>query len=113
VVGWFRAHDESSTRTPEQIAKERAAVLAYLGAADGANIHWDMIRMCMLSVADTAIFPLQDVLGLGSEARMNRPGQVSGNWEWRCAVGAASAELADRLAGLTRCYERQRTGELP
>ena len=119
VQGWFSAHDElregqeSSTRTLEQIEKERAAVLAYLGVADGANIHWDMIRMCMLSVADTALFPLQDVLGLGSEARMNRPGKASGNWEWRCAEGAASAEVAERLAELTRRYERQRTSERP
>jgi 4-alpha-glucanotransferase len=119
VVGWFsgreelRADQQSSTRTPEQIAKERQAVLAYLGVADGTNIHWDMIRTCMSSVADTAIFPLQDVLGLGSEARMNRPGRASGNWEWRYAEGAASAELASRLAQLTRIYERQQTSERP
>jgi 4-alpha-glucanotransferase len=118
VRGWFEASEElaagpghASTRSPEQIAKERRAALAYLGVADGSNIHWDMIRMCSLSVADTAIFPLQDVLGLGSEARMNRPGRADGNWEWRCRPGAVSPFLAERLADLTRSYERQPTDE--
>jgi 4-alpha-glucanotransferase len=118
VVGWFEAReelaagpDEASSRSPEQVAKEQRAVLAYLGAADGSSIHWDMVRMCLLSVADTAIFPLQDLLGLGSEARMNRPGRASGNWEWRALPGAASAALAERLADLTRRYERQPIGE--
>jgi 4-alpha-glucanotransferase len=117
VVGWFEAREElaaageHSTRTAEQVKKEQAAALAYLGAADGSNIHWDMIRMCLLSVADTAIFPLQDLLGLGSEARMNRPGRASGNWEWRCTQAAFSPALAEKLADLTRRYERHRTGE--
>jgi len=118
VVGWFEAReelaagtDQASTRSPEQVEKEQRAALAYLGAADGSNIHWDMIRMCLLSVANTAIFPLQDLLGLGSEARMNRPGRTSGNWEWRAAPGATSPALAARLADLTRRYERHQTGE--
>lgn len=118
VVGWFEAReelaagpDQFSPRSPEQIAKEQRAALDYLGAADGSNVHWDMVRMCLLSVADTAIFPLQDLIGLGSEARMNRPGRASGNWEWRAAPGAASPALAARLADLTRCYERQPRGE--
>jgi 4-alpha-glucanotransferase len=115
VVGWYEAREElageSGTRTPEQVAKEQRAALAYVGAADGSSIHWDMIRMCLLSVADTAIFPLQDVLGLGSEARMNRPGCATGNWEWRVRPGAASSAVAERLSELTRTYERQPSGE--
>jgi 4-alpha-glucanotransferase len=118
VRGWFEARDElaagpehSSTRSPEQVAKEQRAALAYLGAADGSNIHWDMIRMGSLSVANTAIFPLQDVLGLGSEARMNWPGRAEGNWEWRVRAGAASPAVAERLADVTRSYERQPTDE--
>jgi len=110
IVGWFEAReelaDQASTRSPEQIAKEQRAVLRYLGAADGGSIHWDMIRLCLMSVADTAIFPLQDILGLGSEARMNRPGRAAGNWEWRSSADAISSEAAERLADLTRCYER-------
>lgn len=118
VVGWFQAREElaaapgeSSSRSPEQVQKEQRAALRYLGAADGSNIHWDMIRMCLLSVADTAIFPLQDLLGLGSEARMNRPGRATGNWEWRAAPGAVTKALAARLGDLTRCYQRHQTGE--
>ena len=113
VVGWFEAREElasgseSSTRSPEQVRKEQRATLRYLGAADGSNIHWDMIRLCLMSVADTAIFPLQDLLGLGSDARMNRPGQAKGNWEWRALAGATTQALAERFADLTRCYERQ------
>ena len=111
IVGWFEAREElaglSNTRSPEQIAKEQRAVLRYLGVAEGGNIHWEMIRLCLMSVADTTIFPLQDLLGLGSEARMNRPGQAAGNWEWRSAGHALTADVAERLAELTRCYERQ------
>jgi 4-alpha-glucanotransferase len=110
IVGWFEAREElagqASSRSPEQVATEQRAVLRYLGAADGGNVHWDMIRLCLMSVADTAIFPLQDILGLGSEARMNRPGQAAGNWEWRSSADAISSEAAERLADLTRCYER-------
>lgn len=114
IVGWFEAREElaakpgqAGPRSPEQVRIEQRETLRYLGAADGGNIHWDMIRLCLMSVADTAIFPLQDLLGLGSEARMNRPGQAAGNWEWRVNAGATSSELAARVANLTRCYERQ------
>jgi 4-alpha-glucanotransferase len=107
--GWFhqRGGDDASERSAEQTAHERSLALAYLGARDGSEIHWDMIRMCALSIANTAIFPLQDVLGLGSESRMNRPGSASGNWEWRFDADAISGELAARLLSLTRTYGRQ------
>jgi 4-alpha-glucanotransferase len=107
--GWFHeaGAEEGSTRSSEQTAVERGAALAYLGVADGREIHWDMIRACLASVARTAIFPLQDVLGLGSEARMNRPGSATGNWEWRFAAAAVSGELVSRLRLLTRLYGRQ------
>ena len=52
-------------------------------AATAREIHWDFIRAALASVADTAIVPLQDVLGLGSEARMNLPGRARGNWRFR------------------------------
>lgn len=111
AVGWFLGQsegDEGSTRSRAQVAKEQAAILAYLGRSHATNIHWDMIRACMMSVASTTIFPLQDVLGLGSGARMNRPGRAFGNWEWRAEADACTAQVAAQLAELTRVYDRQR-----
>ena len=107
TVGWFNeAGGGESTRSPAQTEHERRVTLEYLGAKDGTAIHWDMIRMAMLSVADTALFPLQDVLGLGSEGRMNRPGQAGGNWEWRFEEGAITAEMVARFRALTATYGR-------
>jgi 4-alpha-glucanotransferase len=106
TVGWF--HDQGggwSTRTPDQTATERAAALRYLGTS-GEEIHWDMMRLALGSVADLAIIPVQDVLGLGTEARMNRPGTASGNWTWRLAPGALTAAHARRLRGLSETYGR-------
>jgi len=105
TVGWFRSQaGQGSTRTVKQVEAERENVLRYLGT-DGSEIHWDMIRLALASVADTAIVPLQDVLGLGNEARMNLPGTASGNWRWRCAAGMLAGH-AERLADLSSIYER-------
>jgi 4-alpha-glucanotransferase len=60
----------------------------------------------LASVADVAIVPLQDVLGLGSEARMNLPGKVSGNWKWRYRAGALNSDLSARLRSLVNVYDR-------
>jgi 4-alpha-glucanotransferase len=107
--GWFHGQDaESSQRSADQVVREQHTALDYLGAENANDIHWKMIRACMASVADTAIFPLQDVLGLDSRARMNRPGAHAGNWEWRVDPEALTPALAERLATLTRLYERQR-----
>jgi 4-alpha-glucanotransferase len=65
-----------------------------------------MIRTLLASVADTAIIPLQDVLGLGSEARMNLPGTSSGNWRWRFDAQALSSELTARLRKLNKTFDR-------
>jgi 4-alpha-glucanotransferase len=104
--GWFDdPGGPASTRSPEQIARERAMALAYLGG-DGRDFSWDMIRGVLASVADTAVVPMQDVLGLGSEARMNRPGIAEGNWTFRVPEGALTRALAERLARMTRLYGR-------
>jgi 4-alpha-glucanotransferase len=105
VVGWWTSRGGDSTRTPEDVAKEHAYARAYLGCKD-EPIHWVLIRGIMASVANTAITQMQDVLGLGSEARMNLPGKASGYWKWRIKPGAASAEIAARLKELTRLYDR-------
>ncbi len=112
VVGWWRSGGGDSTRTAQDIEEEKARARAYL-ATDGRQIHWVMIRALMSSVADTVLFPLQDVLGLGSEARMNTPSTASGNWRWRCRPGALTPGLAERLRLLTETYERSATPAPP
>ena len=79
---------------------ERAALAALAGEAGDA--HWRMIEQVMRSDAGWAVVPAQDVLGLGTEARMNTPGERDGNWAWRMRPGALTPELAARLAALVR-----------
>jgi 4-alpha-glucanotransferase len=107
IVGWFHASEGAgTTRGAAELARERAFALKYLGC-DGFAIHWQMIRLALASVADTAIVPLQDLLGLGSEARMNLPGTMAaGNWRWRCASHALTPRLADQLRELCEVYDR-------
>jgi 4-alpha-glucanotransferase len=105
VVGWWNSAGGDSTRTPEDVEKEHAYARAYLGCKD-EPINWVLIRGIMASVANTAIAPMQDVLGLGSEARMNLPGKASGYWKWRMKMGAATNDIAVRLKDLARLYDR-------
>jgi 4-alpha-glucanotransferase len=107
TVGWWSSSGAGdSTRTPEDVRKERAFARAYLNMGDDDDINWVMIRAILASVADVAIVPLQDVLGLGTEARMNLPGKVSGNWKWRYRPGALNKELSNRLRSLVTLYDR-------
>jgi len=107
TVGWWTSSGAGdSTRTPEDVRKEHDFARAYLNFHDDSEINWVMIRAVMASVADVAIVPLQDVLGLGSAARMNLPGTVSGNWKWRYRLGALSGELSARLRSLVTLYDR-------
>jgi 4-alpha-glucanotransferase len=110
TVGWWTSGIGDSTRSEEEVNRERDFALRYVGG-DGSEIHWDFIRTVMASVADTAIFPLQDVLGAGSDARMNLPGRLGGNWKWRFEAGALTPEITQRLEGLTRTFGR-RSAEL-
>lgn len=80
-------------------SEERQRALDYLGS-DGRGIEWDLIRAAYESVADRAVVPLQDVLGLGSEARMNVPAEAAGNWLWRARSEEFTAERAARLRRL-------------
>jgi 4-alpha-glucanotransferase len=106
TVGWFNSEaGKGSGRDAEQIEKERRFCLDYLNS-DGAEIHWDFVRAVWSSVADTAIAPMQDLLGLGNEARVNLPGSTSGNWSWQCRNGDFSDEIAERLKHLTELYDR-------
>ena len=82
------------------------SVLRYLGT-DGRDVHWDVIRLAMSSVAQLAMVPLQDVLGLGSGCRMNRPGTLKGNWEWRVHPGQLPENVGTRLRDLTDLFDRR------
>jgi 4-alpha-glucanotransferase len=105
TVGWWTAGVGDSTRTEQEVEEEHDYVRRYL-RTDGSEIHWDFIRAVLASVADLAVVPLQDVLGLGSEARMNLPGRPGGNWRWRFPEGALTPELRQRLRDLTGLYGR-------
>jgi 4-alpha-glucanotransferase len=95
VLGWWAKKPELT----------RSWVRAYLGT-DGSEINRDFIRCALASVARYAIFPLQDLLGLGSEASMNRPGRANGNWTWRFRTTQLESALASELKGLTELYGR-------
>ncbi len=106
TVGWWTSGGKGdSTRSPEDIRMERERALKYLGC-DGREMNWAFIRAVLASVADLAVIPLQDVLGLGSEARMNLPGRPGGNWRWRFTQDMLRDELGERLKALTTTYDR-------
>ena len=106
TVGWFRSEaGPGSTRTAEEIAAERKMILDYL-RTDGREIHWDLINLGSRSNANTFVVPLQDLLGLGSEARMNTPGVAGGNWQWRFQWAQLTDAIRDRFAFVTRSTGR-------
>ena len=98
TVGWWAQLDDS----------RRRQVLDYTGATQREPIHWEMIRLAMSSIAESVMIPLQDVLGLGSDARMNVPGRADGNWSWRCRSSALTDEVKARLEQATATYGRSR-----
>lgn len=106
-VVYSGTHDNDTTRGWYDKAPERERDFArrYL-ASDGSNIAWDFVRLACASVADSAVVPLQDVLGLGSEARMNTPGVAAGNWGWRFAWEDVPHWLAPQLRELATLFGR-------
>jgi 4-alpha-glucanotransferase len=105
VLGWWASEGGDSTRMPESVRREKDRARRYL-ATHGREMNWVMIRAVLASVASTAVAPLQDVLGLGNEARMNRPSSPSGNWRWRLRAGDLAPGLAARLGELAGLYGR-------
>ncbi|MGF2040022.1 MAG: 4-alpha-glucanotransferase [Nostoc sp. CmiVER01] len=101
TIGWFNSATDY----------EKENLLLYLGCVSPEGIHWDLIRLALSSIANQAIIPLQDILGLGNEARMNFPSTAEGNWEWRYQSGALREELGDRLKVLTRLNGRAPEGQ--
>jgi 4-alpha-glucanotransferase len=107
TVAYTGTHDNDTTRgwydaTAEKV---RDHVRRYLGR-DGQDISWDFIRLAWSSVADTALAPLQDVLGLGSDGRMNFPGHPAGNWSWRFTEAMVTGGALERLGEQTELYGR-------
>ena len=95
VLGWFEGLPQD----------KRDSVLRYLGT-DGSSICWDFVRWAFASVARMAVIQLQDLLCLGSEARMNYPGRLGGNWIWRYTAHMLTDEIGRRLKELSAIYGR-------
>ena len=98
LMGWFKE---------EADAEQRQRLFRYLYKEPPVErLHWEMIRLLMMSVADTVIIPMQDILGLGQEARMNQPAMAAGNWTWRLLPGEINGVIVDRLGTVTKTYGR-------
>jgi len=97
TVGWYRELEE----------RQRDHARQYL-SIDGRDIAWQLLTAAWRSVANSALAPAQDILSLGTDARMNTPGVAEGNWDWRLRPGQLRPEHADRLRALTRRYGRSR-----
>ncbi|MEO0853244.1 MAG: 4-alpha-glucanotransferase, partial [Cyanobacteria bacterium J06648_11] len=104
TVGWF--YDGQTDRGYGSSEEVRNTVQRYLGRSHIEEIHWDFIRLAMMSVADLAIAPLQDIFGLNRDSRMNFPGTVANNWVWRYTSDMLSEALAGRLVEMTLTYGR-------
>jgi len=98
IKGWFMK---------EAGYQQKKNLFEYLGRKVSVKqIHWELIHLAMKSVSDTVIIPLQDILGLGEDARMNRPATTKGNWKWRFRNGRLKPATIRKLAKLTRIYGR-------
>ncbi|MCZ8203931.1 4-alpha-glucanotransferase [Gemmatimonas sp.] len=106
TLGWWQSSGAGdSTRSADTVAREKAFARRYLDT-DGSEMHWTLIRATLASVANTVLIPMQDVLGLGSDARMNLPGRQAGNWGFRFSWAQLTPDLTERLHTLTTTYER-------
>ncbi|MBM3300374.1 MAG: 4-alpha-glucanotransferase, partial [Deltaproteobacteria bacterium] len=109
-VAYTGTHDNNTIRGwCEREAKpdDLRRVFRYLGReVPLGEIHCELIRLAMMSVANTVLFPMQDLLGLGEEARMNRPATSGGNWEWRLSEEQLNPSLPAKLLEMTEEYGR-------
>lgn len=96
TIGWFEKTE----------GYERDRVLRYLGGISSIGIHWDLIRLAASSVANQVILPMQDVLGGDGSARMNFPGTIAGNWQWRYRADQLTPEIEQQLLRITEAYGR-------
>ena len=107
-VCYVGTHDNETVMQWREQADRSSVTMArnYLGLSEAEGFHWGMIRGGMSSVADTFVVQMQDCLGLGAEGRMNTPGTLGGNWQWRLLPGEASPALAKKIYLYTRLYGR-------
>jgi 4-alpha-glucanotransferase len=112
VLLWaFRGSPRSPHRLENHVRNEVVYTSIHdtdtaVGFFEGTRSNWDLIELAYSSPASLAVVPAQDVLGLGSEARMNRPGTAKGNWQWRLRSGQLTPALARRLGELAEKYRR-------
>jgi len=110
-VVYTGTHDNNTARgwfEGEASLEDRKRLCLYLGKEVTAEtVHWELIRLAMMSVARMAVFPMQDVLGLGREARMNLPASNQRNWTWRLDPHALTAQVSSRLREMTQIYGRE------
>ncbi|MDE7274099.1 MAG: 4-alpha-glucanotransferase [Lachnospiraceae bacterium] len=107
-VVYTGTHDNDTVNgwIPSMSRKDLAFAKKYLNIRRNADICESLIRTALGSVADTAIIPMQDYLGLGSEARVNTPSTLGGNWEWRMERDACTEALSSHIRELTQLYGR-------
>ncbi len=107
-VAYAGTHDNDTIRgwMASAPVEDAALAKAYFRLNEEEGYHWGMMRSAWASVADLAVMQFQDLLGLGSEGRMNTPSTLGGNWRWRALPGSFSPELADRLRREMEIYQR-------
>jgi 4-alpha-glucanotransferase len=106
TMGWWNSTGTAdSTRTSDEVMREKKYALQYLGT-DGSEMNWTLMRVGLASVANTVLMPMQDILGLGSETRMNTPGKSSGNWAFRFSWDQLTPAMTTRLRTLVDTYDR-------
>jgi 4-alpha-glucanotransferase len=98
IKGWYQR---------EISAEDKKRIFEYVGHEIAEDqIHWELIKLVMNSVADMVIIPLQDILGLGEDSRTNLPASAKGNWRWRFKPEMLSPSIARKLSEITRIHER-------
>ena len=109
TVAYTGTHDNDTTQGWWKTASdaEKRALAAYV-ESDGEDVVWPLMRAAATSVADVCLYPVQDILELGSEARMNVPSRPEGNWSWRCPENVLTPALAEKLATLATVTDRDR-----
>lgn len=107
-VVYTGTHDNDTTRGWYENfnKKDKDFANRYLNIHEKKEVHWEFVRAALASVANTAIIPIQDYLGLGSEARINTPSTLGNNWKWRLLPGQLEDELAEKIGRFTKLYGR-------